>query len=67
MTYRLSEKDGKLIVTSLRADPVTLTPAATDQFESDEIRATLLRDASGKVSGIAVASGRVRDIRFARQ
>jgi len=67
VTYRLSAKDGKIVVSSLRAEPMILTPAEKDQFDGEQMRVSVLRDASGKVSGIALSSGRVRDLKFVRQ
>ena len=67
VTYRLRAKDGKIVVSSLRSDPVILAPAEPDQFDGDGVRVSVLRDTTGKVGGIALSSGRVRDLRFVRQ
>jgi len=67
VTYRLALSGDKLVLSTLRSDPQTLVPAEKDQFDSDDIRVSVVRNSAGGVSGIAVASGRVRNLVFGRR
>lgn len=66
VTYQLKPVGPGLMLTSLRGDPVLLGAADPDHFEGGPVRLTILRDPTGKASGFAIATGRIRDLRFAR-
>lgn len=64
VTYRVSIVGRGLMFSSLRMDPMPAFPADADHFENPQVRVALLRDATGKVVGLTLATGRVRDLRF---
>lgn len=66
VTYKAVATGSGLMLTSLRADPIVFLPADPDHFESERARLGVLRDSSGRVTGLSLATGRVRDLRFAR-
>lgn len=64
VTFRAAVLGAGLMFTSLRSDPMPVFPADSDHFENPLVRIGILRDAAGHVSGLTVATGRVRDLRF---
>lgn len=68
-TYRVSLKDGKLIVTRKKFGPTQLTPAFRDAFSSLSILGTFrfTRDAQNRVDGFRLSAGRIRNFRFVKQ
>ena len=66
-TYTVALEDGKLLLRRRPDVSVLLTPAYADAFTTPHgslVRFT--RDASGRVNGLSLGLGRVRDLRFAR-
>jgi hypothetical protein len=66
VTYELAAEPGRLVMTSLRGSPLTLTPADEGRFDGPSLRLTLVRGADGAVTGFTVATGRTRDVVFGR-
>jgi CubicO group peptidase (beta-lactamase class C family) len=66
VTYRVSVVGNGLMFSSLRSDPMPFFPADANHFENPQVRIAILRDPSGKVFGLTVATGRVRDLRFSK-
>lgn len=66
VTYKAVVSGRGLMLTSLRADPLVFVPADADHFENERARLGVLRDSGGRVTGLSFATGRVRDLRFAR-
>jgi CubicO group peptidase (beta-lactamase class C family) len=69
-SYKISLKDGQLVVQHRRNDDVKLTPSVTDQFSGSawwfrEIQFT--RDGQKRVIGFRLTGGRVRSLRFDKQ
>lgn len=69
-TYTLEVKEGKLVAQHPRNEPSTLTPVSTDRFNGNQwyfsgVRFT--RDDQGKINGLLVSGGRVRNLRFNRR
>jgi hypothetical protein len=63
-SYDLAVAEGALILSCLRFPPLKLAPADEDAFDAPWMRLTVLRDGAGAPSGFAVATGRVRGLRF---
>lgn len=68
-TYRVSLKDGKLIVARKKFGPTPLMPAFRDAFTSLSILGTFrfTRDAQNRVDGFRLSAGRIRNFRFVKQ
>ncbi len=67
-TYTVALEDGKLLLRRRPDVSVLLTPAYADAFTTPSgslVRFT--RDAAGRVDGMSLGLGRVRDLRFTRQ
>ncbi len=66
-TYRLKVENGSLVLHNGWNAPVTLKPLVRDEFTIGELgTAVFHRDAGGRLSGLSVYSGRIRDVRFER-
>lgn len=68
-TYDVVIEDGALVVRNWRIEDVALTPTGLDQFTGDqwwlsEVR--FRRDDQGRVDGLLVTGGRIRNVRFER-
>jgi hypothetical protein len=68
-TYRVSLKDGNLVVTRKKAGPVHLTPRFRDAFGSLGILGVFrfTRDTQNRVNGFRLSSGRIRNFIFVKQ
>ncbi|THD81319.1 MAG: serine hydrolase [Phenylobacterium sp.] len=66
VTYRLAVRGAAVVLSSLRSDPIPFFAADADHFENPQARLTVLRDASGKVTGLTIATGRIKGLVFAR-
>lgn len=62
--YRVSVKDGKLVLDRLKNEPARLQPALQDLFTSSLGSVRFTRDAQGRVSGFVLNAGRVLNVRF---
>jgi CubicO group peptidase (beta-lactamase class C family) len=65
-TYRLLLEKGRLVFRNRWNEPVTLTPIAPQEFQSDLGTIVFRRDLNHRVSGLRVFSGNVRNLRFER-
>jgi CubicO group peptidase (beta-lactamase class C family) len=70
-TYTLVVREGGLVATHVRHDPILLSPATTaDAFSGDTWffrQVKFERDADGAISGFRVTAGRVRNLLFVKQ
>jgi CubicO group peptidase (beta-lactamase class C family) len=66
VTYRLKAAGDHVVLTSLRSDPIELFAADADHFENPLVRIGVLRDKKGKATGLAITTGRVRELPFRR-
>ncbi len=64
--FRMSLRDGKLVLERLKAGPATLEPAIKDLFTSPAGNIRFTRDARGQVTGFILGNGRVLNFRFRR-
>ena len=65
--YRITVKDGKLMLLRLKQKPVALTPNVPDVFSSSAGTVRFTRDAKGQISGFLLSSGRIVNFRFTRR
>jgi CubicO group peptidase (beta-lactamase class C family) len=66
VTWTVASKDGKLVIKRRRFNDTTLEPIFEDAFQGPGlIRFT--RNSSGKVSGLLLGGGRVRNLRFEKR
>ena len=68
-TYDVAIEDGVLVVSNWRIEDVRLTPTGIDEFTGDRwwlSQVTFRRDAEGRVDGLLVTGGRIRNVRFER-
>ena len=66
-TYKFTAKDGKLDLTVGWQEAKTLEPSVRDEFIDPSGRVMVFRrDAAGRVTGMDLFAGRVRNIRFQR-
>lgn len=63
-TYDLAPAEGGLTLSCLRFPPLKLAPADLDAFDATQVRLTVLRDDAGAPTGVTIATGRVRGLRF---
>jgi hypothetical protein len=63
-TYRLWVEKGNLMARSNWKPPLKLTPIVRDEFERPLGTMVFHRDAKGRVSGLSLFEGRVRDVAF---
>jgi len=68
-TYRVTLKDGNLVVTRKKAGPTQLTPRFRDAFSSPGILGVFrfTRDAQNRINGLRLSAGRVRNFLFVKQ
>jgi len=68
-TYRVTLKDGNLVVTRKKAGPTQLTPSFRDAFDSPGILGVFrfTRDAQNRVDGFRLSAGRIRNFLFVKQ
>ena len=68
-TYRVTLKDGNLVVTRKKAGPTPLTPRFRDAFGSIGILGVFrfTRDSQNRVNGFRLSAGRVRNFLFVKQ
>jgi hypothetical protein len=68
-TYTLAVQEGKLVAQHRRLDEITLTPLDRDTFLGSQWffqRVRFTRDKDGRVTGMRLTGGRVRNMRFDR-
>jgi CubicO group peptidase (beta-lactamase class C family) len=66
-TYRFAVKDGKLTLATNWEDPAVLNPTVRDEFDGPNgVSIVFRRDPAGKVTGLDLFAGRVRNISFAK-
>lgn len=68
--YTIAVEEGKLTARHERFDPITLTPAGTDEFGGDQWSLQSVRferDKTGRVVAFLVSAGRVTELRFERR
>jgi CubicO group peptidase (beta-lactamase class C family) len=64
-TYRLTVENGSLVLRIGWNPPLKLDPLVPNEFESDELGTLVFqRDAAGRVSGLSVFAGRIRNLVF---
>lgn len=66
VTYRFAVEDGKLALKMRPATSFALAPAYRDAFTGPGGFVLFRRDAQGRVEGLSLGMGRVRDLRFRR-
>jgi len=64
--YTIKIAAGALVLERRLSAPVTLQPAAADEFRAGTLTLKFVRDAAGRASAFTVEAGRVRNIRFER-
>lgn len=63
--YRLAVENGSLMLRINWNLPLELAPLVRDEFENDELGTLVFqRDAAGRVSGLSVFAGRIRNLVF---
>ncbi len=65
--YRIVIEDGKLVLRRLKLEATTLEPLMRDVFTIPPGRIRFVRDTKGRVSGLAISTGRVLNLRFTKQ
>jgi CubicO group peptidase (beta-lactamase class C family) len=66
VTYRVSVAGTTLVFTSLRSDPIPFFPADADHFDNPLARLAVVRDAAGRVTGVSIATGRIKGLVFSK-
>ena len=69
-SYHIIVKDNGLIAKHIRHEPTTLTPISPDTFSTSAWfmgNIVFIMDAQGKVTGMKVSSGRVKNVQFERK
>jgi CubicO group peptidase (beta-lactamase class C family) len=66
-TYTVLVQENRLVLRRVSPAASPLTPAAVDAFTLGAQTVRFLRGAGGRVEGLAVDAGRVRDIRFVKR
>ena len=64
--YRIVVRDGTLRLQRLKATEATLTPLVTDTFTGPVGAVRFTRDAAGRVTGLMLDTGRIRNMRFSK-
>jgi CubicO group peptidase (beta-lactamase class C family) len=67
VTLRIAVQNGRLVRIDRYGETARLTPSYTDAFWQGGVLATFHRDTAGRVVGMSLGLGRVRDLRFERQ
>jgi CubicO group peptidase (beta-lactamase class C family) len=66
-TFRLAVENRSLMLRRNWNPPLRLDPLVHDEFESDELGTLVFqRDAAGRISGLSVFAGRIRNLVFKR-
>jgi hypothetical protein len=63
----ITARDGALVMRTRLGDETKLAPAYADAFTSPTGTVIFSRDAQGKVRGLGIWAGRIRDVRFRRE
>ncbi len=66
-TYRVALEGGKLYFRHKNAPTVALQPTVRDHFRVRGLSVAFARDREGKVAGMSLNAGRVKNIRFVRK
>jgi len=66
MPYEVKVREVGLVFRSVKSREITLTAVAPDHFLGDGDRFTFTRDGDGRVTGMLMNSGRIRNVRFER-
>ena len=67
-SWSIQVKEGKLVLQHRRQGELPLRPGARDRFSGPNLGSLQFeRDSGGKVTGVKVTTGRVRNLRFERQ
>ena len=67
-SWSIQVKEGKLVLQDRRQGEIPLRPVARDRFSGSNLGSLQFeRDTGGKVTGVKVTTGRVRNLRFDRQ
>ena len=64
--YRIVAKDGTLRLQRLKAPEASLAPLVTDTFTGPVGAIRFTRDAAGRVTGLILDTGRIRNMRFSK-
>jgi len=64
--YRVQVRDGALVVRRRRSEPIVLSPTYTDAFTAEGVLYRFNRE-RGRVTGMLVDAGRIRNLRFVRR
>jgi CubicO group peptidase (beta-lactamase class C family) len=64
--YRIARQEGRLVVRRLKFPPQTLEPLTRDVFRTAAFVIRFSRDATGRVTGCELSTGRVRGVRLVR-
>ena len=65
--YHLALEDGALVLRRLKSPPETLEPTELDTFRGPIGTVRFARDADGTITGFALSTGRIRNLRFGKQ
>jgi hypothetical protein len=65
--YRFVVENDKLVLRRLKLDRMTLDPLVRDTFSLPVGTIRFVRDATGRVSGLTLSTGRVLNFRFSKQ
>ncbi|MFL5612048.1 MAG: DUF3471 domain-containing protein [Gemmatimonadaceae bacterium] len=63
----IAVRDNQLVLRRRPADEFALEPMYDDDFSSPIGSLRFSRDATGRVTGLGIYSGRIRNVRFARR
>ncbi|MBB3656637.1 CubicO group peptidase (beta-lactamase class C family) [Rhizobium sp. BK650] len=66
MPYQVRVGEAGLVFKSVKSPEIKLTAVAPDHFLGDCDRFTFTRDENGRVTGLLMNSGRIRNVRFER-
>ncbi|NTE86616.1 serine hydrolase domain-containing protein [Agrobacterium rubi] len=66
MPYEVKAQEAGLVFKSMKSREVALTAVAPDHFLGDGDRFTFTRDGEGRVTGMLMNGGRIRNVRFER-
>jgi len=62
--YRIVVEDNQLVLKRLKSQPAKLNPAVADYFRGSLGSVHFVRDSQGKVAGMVLNTGRIRDFKF---
>ena len=66
VTYTVAVDSGKLVIRRRPGFTAALTPTYYDAFETPESTLWFVRDRTGRVTGLSMGMGRVRELKFRR-